>query len=312
MGAPVTLTVEGAGFRIGGPPMPHRDLLYEAVQDALADARIDRNQLDTAVTISSDLGEGRGLSQQSVLDSIGGVMRPFDLRLANESLWGLAAAAFQLEAATARYALIAGVWRASDLTDGEAGLGEVLASRLNPYYDRPILGKLQGRTRAALAELLDREGEQDLSSPPPATDLAVAVVLGQTENPEGVLLRGVGWHVAPGWDLAAYEKSVKAAVAQAYASSGRPPTFSWIGVPTYPQSIRQVSLRALEISEDATKVNPWLETEPDLSNVMMDGLYRFATSAHTLRESPPGTWAAVQSWQGFGSSAASIAILEKR
>ncbi len=309
----IAFSVTGVGIRQGGPPRPPREMLYEAVREALDDAGLRRHDLDSAITVASDLAEGRSLAHQYTLDSIGGGMRPCDLRLGNESLWGVAAAAFHLLSGHARTTLVAGVLRGSDLADGEAGLGRLLASRLNLFYERPIAQQLNGRLRFALAELLQREAGQDLSqAPPPPNDLAVAVIFRQGHGPGEVLLRGIGWHACSGWSLAQYEKSVREASGMAYKQVGAMPALSWAEVPSYPPVVTAISLKALGIDTGRVGINPSRQGQPESFNLMMDGLYWLAQSARMLRLRPPGTWAAVQSWQGLGTACTAVALLEKR
>jgi hypothetical protein len=309
----MALSVTGAGIQVGGPPRPHRDMLYQAVREALDEAGLTRQELDTAVTVSSDLAEGRSLSNQYSVDSIGGVMRPFDLRLANESLCGVAAGAFHLLSGHARTALVAGVLRGSDMADGEAGIGELLASRLNLFYERPIAERLNGRVRFALAELLQREGGHGPpQAAPPPSDLAVAVVLQRKDPPEGVLLRGIGWHSCPGWTLARYEKSVREAAAAAYRQAGGAPPLAWAEVPSYPPAVTSVSLRAMDVDPGRVTVNPSRQGEAESFNLTMDGLYWLAHSVRALRSRSSGTWVAVQSWQGLGTACTAVALLERR
>lgn len=69
----------------------HAELLYRATRAALDDAGLERQDIGTAVTSSYDYVEGRPLSNQFTLDSIGGTMKPCDLRLGDDGMHSLAA-----------------------------------------------------------------------------------------------------------------------------------------------------------------------------------------------------------------------------
>ncbi len=308
-----TILVTGVGIRVNGSPMPHRDMLYEAAHEAFEEAGVTRHDIDSAVTISSDLAEGRSLSNQYTLDSIGGVMRPFDLRLGNESLHGLAAGAMELLAGKGRRSVVAGVLRPSDLEDEARETTHLIGSRLHVHYERAVAASHPGDLRRAMAGLLEREvGGREPDAPPAQADIAVAVVLDSSgEADGGVALTGVGWHDRPGWMLADYEASVAASAAAARAQSngfGQP---SWVEVPAYPAAIRDASLRALGVEARGVRLNPSREGGHDPSNLMMEGLLWVATTVRSLRREPPGTSAMVQSWQGFGTAATAVAILQR-
>jgi hypothetical protein len=264
------------------------------------------------VTISSDLAEGRSLSNQYSLDSIGGVMRPFDLRLGNESLHGLAAGALELLAGKGRRSVVAGVLRPSDLNQPPRDLSRLIASRLNLHYERAVAMGFQGDLRSALAQLLEREVDgRDPGDPPQPTDMAVALVLENTDTHEGVALQGIGWHDRPGWSLTDYEASVAAAAEAARRHAGEHPRPAWVEVPAYPSTVRQASLRGLELDGKDVEVNPSREGGHGPANLMMEGLLWVANTVRRLRSEKSGTVAVVQSWQGFGTASASVAVLQR-
>ncbi len=308
----IHILVSGVGIRVDGAPSPHRDMLYEAVHEAFVEAGVKRHDIDTAVTISSDLAEGRSLSNQYTLDSIGGVMRPFDLRLGNEALHGLAAGVLELLAGKGRRSVVAGVLRSSDLEYPEPELSRLIASRLNVHYERGVAEMFQGDLRIAMAQLMEREaGGQDVEQPPPPADIAVALVLERSDSSAGVAVEGVGWHDRPGWSLLDYEASVAAA---SEAAHGRAPGLqspAWVEVPAYPPAVRQASLRALGLNGRDIEVNPSRRGSPDSSNLMMEGLLWVANSVRRLRGESPKTCAIVQSWQGFGTAATAVALLQR-
>ena len=83
------VAIAGVGVaRPNGEPLSHAELLFRATRAAYDDAGIERKDVTGAVTTSYDYVEGRPLSNQFTLDSIGGVMKPCDLRLGDTGLHG--------------------------------------------------------------------------------------------------------------------------------------------------------------------------------------------------------------------------------
>lgn len=87
------VSILGAGLAVGDPEErpSHAELLYRATRAALDDAGLERERITTAITSSYDYVEGRALSNQFTLDSIGGTMKPCDLRLGDDGMHSLAA-----------------------------------------------------------------------------------------------------------------------------------------------------------------------------------------------------------------------------
>ena len=85
------VVIAGVGVaRRGDEPLSHAELLFRATRAAFDDAGIERDDVTSAVTTSYDYVEGRVLSNQFTLDSIGGVMKSCDLRLGESGVHGLA------------------------------------------------------------------------------------------------------------------------------------------------------------------------------------------------------------------------------
>lgn len=306
------IKIAGIGVRVGGEAMPHRDMLYEAVREAYHEAGVTRHDIDTAVTVSSDLAEGRSLANQYTLDSIGGVMRPFDLRLANESLHALAAGALELHAGKGRRAVVAGVLRSSDMEDLRAGMTDLVGSRLHLHYERAVADSFPGDLEIAMAQMMQREGGGPATTvAAPHIDVAVALVLEAGDSADGVILSGIGWHDRSGWQLSHYERSVAAAAAAARRWAGNPLTPSWVEVPAYPPVLVEASLRALGLSRSPVEVNPSRLDGQAQGNHMLEGLLWTASSVKRLRGLQAGTVAMVQSWQGPGTASTAVALLLK-
>lgn len=119
------------------PELSHKELLYRATKMALEDAGLGREDIGTAFTTSYDFVEGRSLSNQYTLDSIGGVMKPCDLRLGDTGLHGVVAGYMEALIRPYETVVVASVQKSSE-RDGEADNRIKLAS-LEHLYTRPVL-----------------------------------------------------------------------------------------------------------------------------------------------------------------------------
>lgn len=225
-----------AGVGVAQPPagerLSHAELLYRATRAALDDAGLEREAITAAVTSTYDYVEGRPLSNQFTLDSIGGVMKPCDLRLGDDGLHGLAAGVVSALADPGGVVVVASVLMGAS-EHGQETVWDVEELGYEPVYTRPVIAGLpwseglgfalrarkylatsDGDERA-LSELVSRRSahdgaarsvEQILASPrvagplhelhraPPA-DLAATMIL-CTDPPGGrrrAEIRGVGW-----------------------------------------------------------------------------------------------------------------------
>ena len=61
------------------------EMVYEVVKDVMADAGVDRDDLDSIVTSSVDLWDGRTASNQMLADVVGSIMKP-ESRVAGDGL----------------------------------------------------------------------------------------------------------------------------------------------------------------------------------------------------------------------------------
>jgi acetyl-CoA C-acetyltransferase len=226
--------IVGAGLAgaDGGRPS-HAELLYRATRAALDDAGLERDSITTAVTASYDYVEGRPLSNQFTLDSIGGTMKPCDLRVGDDGMHAIAAG---VSAALADPGAVVAVG-AVQLRSGdhsEETYQRVQELSYEPVWQRPILAgarnpealafgmraqqymALHGTSEDDLANLVSRRSsagngsrrsvEEILESPviagplrelhvAPPTDVAATVLL-STDPPGGRsrgTIRGIGW-----------------------------------------------------------------------------------------------------------------------
>jgi acetyl-CoA C-acetyltransferase len=226
--------IVGAGLAgsDGGRPS-HAELLYRATRRALDDAGLEREAITTAVTASYDFVEGRPLSNQFTLDSIGGTMKPCDLRVGDDGIHAIAAG---VSAALADPGSVVAVG-AVQLRRGdhsEETFRRVQELSYEPVWQRPILAGARnpealafgmraqqymaqhGTSEDDLANLVSRRSsggngsrrsvDEILESPviagplrelhvAPPTDVAATVLL-STDPPGGRsrgTVRGVGW-----------------------------------------------------------------------------------------------------------------------
>jgi acetyl-CoA acetyltransferase len=226
--------IVGAGLAgsDGGRPS-HAELLYRATRAALDDAGLEREAITTAVTSSYDFVEGRPLSNQFTLDSIGGTMKPCDLRVGDDGIHALAAGVSAALADPGAVVVVGAVQlRRGD--HSEETYRRVQELSYEPVWQRPILAgarnpealafgmraqrymALHGTSEDDLANLVSRRSsagngtrrnvDEILESPviagplrelhvAPPTDVA-ATVLVSTDPPGGRsrgTIRGVGW-----------------------------------------------------------------------------------------------------------------------
>jgi len=100
------------GYNMDG--LNHKELLYLTTKQALEDAGIERERIDSAFTVSLDFNEGRSLSNQYSLDAIGGVMKSCDLRLGEDGVYGIFAGYMEVVRKPPRIVVAASVQKASD------------------------------------------------------------------------------------------------------------------------------------------------------------------------------------------------------
>jgi acetyl-CoA acetyltransferase len=220
-----------------GERLSHAELLYRATRAALDDAGLERDAITAAVTSTYDYVEGRPLSNQFTLDSIGGVMKPCDLRVGDDGLHALAAGVVSALADPGGVVVVGSVLmgRTEHVHETDRGMQEI---SYEPVYLRPIIAGVphpeamgfglrarqyldaHGGRDEDLARLVSRRSAMDgaersidqiLGSPaiggplhelhraPPA-DLAAAMIL-STAPPSGEVrarVRGVGWAAVDG------------------------------------------------------------------------------------------------------------------
>ncbi len=125
------------------PDFCHKELLFHATRRALDDAGIEREHIGGAITASSDFPEGRSLSNQYTLDSIGGVMKPCDLRLAEDGMHALFAGYLEVMVDPRLFMVVAAVQKPSERAGERNGFHKILTACLDPVYNRPVCNSVR-------------------------------------------------------------------------------------------------------------------------------------------------------------------------
>ncbi|HEY2052885.1 MAG TPA: hypothetical protein VGH14_03010 [Solirubrobacterales bacterium] len=227
-----TVKVAGIGWaQPGDERLSHAELLYRSTRQALEDAGLKRDAITSAVTTSYDYVEGRNLSNQFTLDSIGGVMKSCDLRLSDDGVHSIAAGAMEALSEPGGVVVVGAVQMGgTELIDSTNQVVE--ETIFEPLYLRPVLAGhahpealafalaaraylgRHGVDEKRLAELVaarsaggeePRTVDEILASPVIAGPLhdghrarradAAATLILTTDAPNGAraTIRGVGW-----------------------------------------------------------------------------------------------------------------------
>lgn len=125
--------------------LSHKELLFQATRKALTDAGISRDEIGSAFTTSYDFLEGRSLSNQYTLDSIGGVMKPCDLRLGEDGIYGICAAYMEVMAKPNDIVVVGSVQKASERREEEDAFQKIVLATLDPVFNRPVCGTVPVR-----------------------------------------------------------------------------------------------------------------------------------------------------------------------
>jgi len=134
-----TVKVAGIGWaQPGDERLSHAELLYRSTRKALEDAGLKRDAITSAVTTSFDYIEGRNLSNQFTLDSIGGVMKSCDLRLSDDGIHSIAAGTMEALSEPGGVVVVGAVQMAgTELIDSTNRVVE--ETFFEPLYLRPVL-----------------------------------------------------------------------------------------------------------------------------------------------------------------------------
>ncbi|OPX40431.1 MAG: hypothetical protein B1H11_00050 [Desulfobacteraceae bacterium 4484_190.1] len=116
----------------------HKEMLFHATRQALDDAGLERKDIGSAITSSFDFLEGRSLSNQFTLDSIGGVMKPCDLRLGEDGIYCLFAGYMEVMSDPSQVVVVASVQKASERDPDGLGYQKLIAGSMEPVFSRPV------------------------------------------------------------------------------------------------------------------------------------------------------------------------------
>ncbi len=133
--------VVGIGVVEAKEPMvdeSHKEMLFHATRQALDDAGLERKDIGSAITSSFDFLEGRSLSNQYTLDSIGGVMKPCDLRLGEDGIYSLFAGYMEVMSDPSQVVVVASVQKASERDPDGLSYQKLIADTMEPVFSRPV------------------------------------------------------------------------------------------------------------------------------------------------------------------------------
>ena len=122
--------------------LSHKELLFYSTRKALDDAGLERKDIGGAITSSYDFLEGRSLSNQFTLDSIGGVMKPCDLRLGEDGIYSLFAGYMEVMADPSKFVVVASVQKASERNSVGLGYQKLIAASMEPVFSRPVCNSI--------------------------------------------------------------------------------------------------------------------------------------------------------------------------
>ena len=118
--------------------LAHKEMLFYATRRALDDAGIERKDIDSGFTASMDFLEGRSLSNQFMVDSIGGVMKACDQRVSEEGIYALFAGCMEVMADPSKIVVVAMVQKPSDRDPEDVGYQKIIADTMEPVFSRPV------------------------------------------------------------------------------------------------------------------------------------------------------------------------------
>lgn len=118
--------------------LSHKEMLFYSTRQALDDAGLERKDIGSAITATFDFLEGRSLSNQYTLDSIGGVMKPCDLRLGEDGIYSLFAGCMEVMSDPSQIVVVASVQKASERDSEGLGYQKLIADSMEPVFSRPV------------------------------------------------------------------------------------------------------------------------------------------------------------------------------
>jgi len=115
------------------PEYSYREMIHAAAVRAYADAGIEPDDIDSAVTVAEDLFEGVSIFDEYTPDQLGVVLKPIHT-IAGDSLQGLGAAALQIATGAFDIIVLEAHCKASNISD----IGELETYALDPTWNRQL------------------------------------------------------------------------------------------------------------------------------------------------------------------------------
>lgn len=125
----------------------HKEMLFYATKKAMGEAGIERDDIDVGYTASYDFFEGRSLSNQFTVDSIGGVMKACDERVGDEGIYALLAGCMEIMADPTKIVVVAMVQKPSDRDLNGVGFQRLIGDTMEPVFSRPVVKSVPDETR---------------------------------------------------------------------------------------------------------------------------------------------------------------------
>lgn len=207
---PVSILGVGRTAYVPQPGTAIPELVYRAVQAALADAGLTMQEVDARVTASVDLWDGLTASNVAITEVVGAVMQP-ETRVAGDGLLAVCQGALSILAGAYDVVLV--------VAHAKASMGNLRALSnwtFDPIYQQPLdlddlsAAALQAAALGAPAPL-----------PNPTADGAAAIILAAAPGP--ITIRGMGWaldeHYLGDRELTAVP-ALRQAARRAYALAG--------------------------------------------------------------------------------------------
>jgi len=127
--------------------LSHREMLFYATRKAMDEAGIKRKDIDVGYTASYDFFEGRSLSNQFTVDSIGGVMKACDERVSEEGIFALFSGCMEVMADPSKIVVVAMVQKPSDRDKADVGFQRIISDTMEPVFSRPVVKSIPDETR---------------------------------------------------------------------------------------------------------------------------------------------------------------------
>jgi len=119
--------------------LSHREMLFYATRKAMNEAGIKRDDIDVGYTASYDFFEGRSLSNQFTVDSIGGTMKACDERVGDEGIFALFSGCLEVMADPNKIVVVAMVQKPSDRDEKDLTFQRVIGLTMEQVFTRPVV-----------------------------------------------------------------------------------------------------------------------------------------------------------------------------